>query len=597
MYNVRMKSSWNLQLLYESDIDPNIKKDIQHSEKLVSAFCKKWRENDKYLENPTVLREALDEYEELHSKNAFCDKPIYYFSLKNALDQSDSKVKGMLNNLHEISVNLSNEIQFFELNISKIDKDLQRKFINSKELSKYKHHLEQLFLSSRYLLTDKEERIFNLTGKTSFSNWVNMLEELLSKQEADVLQEDDSSKKVPYNEIFKYLDSKKKHVRDYSAKKLNKINQQYSEIAEFEINSILEAKKVTDDYRKVPRPDLTRHISDDIDSAVVDTMVDVVTKNFSLSQQYYKKKAKLLNQKKLGYHEKNVPLGNIDFNYSYADGNRLITKTFGNIDKDFGKIVERFLKQGQYDAFPRANKSSGAFCTSPGKFLPTYILLNYNGKLNDVLTIAHESGHAIHSEMSKIQNSLNCGYPTSLAEVASTFFEDFVLKEILNDSDEETKFAILAQKLNSDISSIFRQVAFYNFEKDLHESFRKEGYLNKEEISKLFCKHMEAYLGDAVEKDEGMKNGWVYWSHLRMFFYVYSYASGLLISKGLQSMVREDASRIEMVKEFLSAGSTKSPKELFKGMGIDITKKDIWKKGMESIKSDLELFESGLFTF
>jgi oligoendopeptidase F len=235
--------------------------------------------------------------------------------------------------------------------------------------------------------------------------------------------------------------------------------------------------------------------------------------------------------------------------------------------------------------YAKQGKSGGAFCITIAKNLPTYILLNFNEKLNDVLTIAHESGHAIHSEFSKEQNSLNSGYPTSLAEVASTFFEDFVLEEILKGANKELKFAILAEKINSDISSIFRQVAFYNFEKELHTKFKEKGYLSKEYISDLFCKHMKSYLGEYVDEDESMRNGWIYVNHFRRFFYVYSYASGLLISKALQNMVKEDRKNIKLVKEFLSSGSTKSPKELFLGMDIDITKKEIWETGLKNIPS------------
>lgn len=588
-----MKTTWDLELLYKSPQDPKIKDDIEESKKLVSSFCKKWRNDEKYFKEPKVLKRALDNYENLHHRNAFCDKPLYYLGLKNALNQTDVEIKGKLNKVRDIAVKLSNDVQFFELKISKIDSKLYNIFIDSPYLKNYKHYLEQLFLSSKYLLSEKEENVFSLTSKTSFSNWANMLEELLSKQELKVVDEKGDYKKIPYNEVYKYLDSKNKKVRDYAAREFNRINERYSEIAEFEINSILESKKISDEYRGLGRPDLARHISDDIDSKVVDTLLEVVTNNFDISRKFYKLKAKLLGLKTSGYHERNVPLGEIDFDYSYKDSIELVTTTFENIDSLFADTVKNFLESGQYDVFPKAKKTGGAFCTSSGKSLPTYILLNHKDKLNDVLTIAHETGHGIHSEMSKVQNSLNCGYPTSLAEVASTFFEDFVLEEILKEANEELRFTILAQKLNSDISSIFRQVAFYNFEKELHKEFRKKGYLSKEYISELFTKHMSAYLGDTVKKDDGMKNGWIYWSHLRMFFYVYSYASGLLISKGLQSLVKEDKKNVKLVKEFLRSGSTKSPRELFEGMGIDITKKDIWMKGIESIKSDLEVFEKG----
>lgn len=582
-----MITKWNLKLLYKSETDPQIQKDIDLSTKNVHTFVKKWKTNKEYTKDPAILRKALDESEKLSATTGICDKPIYYFILRNELDQTDSGIKARLNQIEEIYTKLVNEIQFFGLNISKISKSKQKSFLEYDGLKQYKHYLEQAFLSSKYLLTDKEEKIFNLTSKTSHSNWVNMLTELLSKQKMVVLDEKLKKQEITYNEVNRYLDSQNKKVRDYAAKEYNKVNSKYVEIAEFEINSILEDKKMSDEYRKIQRPDLSRHIADDIESEVVDTLVQTVTENFHISRAYFKRKAELVGLKKLAYHERNVPLIGASMKYEYFEAIALVKKTFENLDPQFAEIVEAFAKNGQYDVYPSKGKTGGAFCISINKNLPTYILLNHKDQLESVLTLAHESGHGIHAELSnEKQNSLNCGHPTSLAEVASTFFEDFVLTEVLKDTkDEKVMQAILDKKIHDDTASIFRQVAFYNFEKELHHDFREKGFLTKEYISDLFCKHMKSYLGDAVKEDESMRNGWIYVNHFRRFFYVYSYASGLLISKALQKMVKDDKKNIVYVKRFLESGSTQSPKELFKDIGIDITKKEFWENGIEEIKT------------
>lgn len=548
----------------------------------------RWRNNKKYLEDAKTLSIALKEYEQLQQRYGQCTKPHYYLFLLNSLNQTDTDIKAKLNKVSAISTQLENEIQFFELNISKVNVLQQRNFLKSTHLKNYKHYLEQLFTMSKYLLSDKEEKIFNLTSKTGYSNWVNMVSELLDKQKLLVKDEQRETKEITYNEIGKYLDSKEKFVRDYASKQFNKINGKYLEIAEFEINSILEGKKISDDYRGITRPDLTRYLSDDIDAEIVDVLSSTVTEYFNIPQRYYKYKANQLGQRKIKYYERNVPLGNIDLEYKYDHAMSIVKNTFKDLDGDFYDIVSDFERNEQYDVFPKEGKSGGAFCVSVGKDFPTYILLNHTNKLNDVLTIAHESGHGIHSELSKCQSELNSGYPTSLAEVASTFFEDFVLEEILKDSTDDVRKVILNQKVNNDISTIFRQIAFLNFEKELHGEFRKSGYLNKERISDIFVKHMKEYLGKSVIDDESMRYGWIYVSHFRSFFYVYSYASGLLISKALQSMVREDKRDIDLVKRFLSSGSTKSPKEIFRDMGIDITKKEFWIRGIKEVERNLE---------
>jgi oligoendopeptidase F len=166
--------------------------------------------------------------------------------------------------------------------------------------------------------------------------------------------------------------------------------------------------------------------------------------------------------------------------------------------------------------------------------------------------------------------------------------EDFVLREILRHSDDELRLAIMMTKLNDDVSTVFRQVACYNFETELHSEFRQKGYLSKEEIGKLFKKHMSSYMGDFVEQSEGSENWWVYWSHIRHFFYVYSYASGLLISKSLQSSVKNNPGFILKVKDFLSAGLSDSPRNIFMRLGIDISDREFWGNGLEEVESLLE---------
>ena len=262
----------------------------------------------------------------------------------------------------------------------------------------------------------------------------------------------------------------------------------------------------------------------------------------------------------------------------------LVLKVFRNLDPDFESILKRFVENGKIDVYPQKGKCGGAFCVHFLKTQPVYVLLNHTNKLYDVTTLAHEMGHAINNELMRKQNALNFGTTLSTAEVASTFMEDFVLDEVSNSLDNKTKLSLLVEKLDSDVSTIMRQVACYTFEQELHETFRKEGYLSKEKIGKLFQKHMSSYMGDYVEQSPGSENWWIYWSHIRRYFYNYSYASGLLISKSLQKMVKENPKNIDKIKKFLSSGTSKSPKDIFDECGLDITKKEFWENGLNDLK-------------
>ncbi|HEX9112906.1 MAG TPA: M3 family metallopeptidase, partial [Nitrospirota bacterium] len=331
------------------------------------------------------------------------------------------------------------------------------------------------------------------------------------------------------------------------------------------------------------------HLADDIESDVVDALIDAVSRRFDIPSRYYELKASLLKVKQLRYHERNVEYGVVARRYPYPQAINLVWRVMNKLDGRFGDILTGFVKNGQIDAYPRKGKDSGAFCMHHLLVQPTYILVNHTGKLHDVLTIAHEVGHGINNELIREKHhALDFGTPTSTAEVASTFMEDFVLDEVLETADDELRLAIMMQKLNDDVSSIFRQAACYRFEQELHGEFRKKGYLSKEEIGKLFQKNMAAYMGKTVEQSEGSENWWVYWSHIRYFFYVYSYASGLLISKSLQSSVKKDPTFIDKVKEFLSAGLSDSPKNIFQRLGVDIADSRFWNRGLDEVAKLLE---------
>lgn len=588
---------WNLGLLYKSDDDPKMKKDREDIEKRVSTFVSKWKNNSEYLKDPKVLTEALEEYEHLQFANSGSDgvgaNESYYFWLKVQKDQNNPELKARLNKAEEFVKKRLNELRFFMHNLAKIDEKKQKEFLAFEGLKKYRHVLEKLFRESRYLLGEGEERVLSLKSGPAYENWTRMVSGFLAREEREILAGGKGREKRNFSEISSLLNNQNKKVRDDSAEAFNDILEKNVDAAEAEMNSILMDKKIDDELRGMNRPDLARHISDDIDSEAVDTLIDAVSGRFEIAKRYYRLKAKLMGVKQMGYHERNVPYGEIDTKYPYNEAVKLVSEVFKNLDGEFASIFENFREHGQIDVLSKKGKRSGAFCTDSLINQPTYIMLNHTGELNDVLTLAHELGHGINAElMREKRHPLDYGMVLSTAEVASTFMEDFVLQELEREADEETRLALMMMKLNDDVSTIFRQAACYKFEQELHKSFREKGYLSKAEIGKIFQKHMAAYMGGGVEMSARSENWWVYWSHIRTFFYVYSYASGLLISKALQSGVKRDRKFIEKVKEFLASGMSDSPKNIFMKMGIDITKKEFWNKGLDEIEALLNETEA-----
>ncbi|MBT7237769.1 M3 family oligoendopeptidase [Candidatus Woesearchaeota archaeon] len=580
------KTEWNLDKHFDKT---KFEEQRELWKKIIKDFSEKYRNDDSYLKDPKILKQALDKLEELETNHDSIANELYYYMLKAEKDKDNTEIKAKFNQIQQFSIEVSNQMEFFTLDLAKIPKEKQEEFLNDKSLKKYNHFLKKLFENAKYMLSEKEEIILNLKSQSSYSLWVSMVERLLSKEERETKDEEGKTKLRTYEELLSLFKSKDKKVRDEAAKAFNDILEKNVDVAEEEINAVLNNKQVNDSLRGLKRPDEARHVSDDIETEVVDTLIKTVEDNFDITKKYYELKAKLLNLKKLEYHERAIEYGEIDKKYTYEDSIDLVYKTFKNLDEEFAEIIQSFIENGQVDAFPKKGKSGGAFCAHMLKTQPTFILLNHKNKMDDVKTMAHEFGHGINNElMKKKQPALYFDTPKSTAEVASTFMEDFVTQELLKEANDETKLILLMEKLNAEISSVQRQMACYKFEQELHEEYRKSGHLSKTKIGEIFQKNMSAYMGDFVEQSPGSENWWVYWSHIRSFFYVYSYASGLLISKAMQSLVKKDPKNIEKVKEFLAAGSSESPKDIFMKLGIDITKKEFWEQGLQEIRDLLK---------
>ena len=579
------KTAWDLSPLLGGDDDPAAGEQQKIVERESYAFINKWSGRDDYLTDPAILKEALDEYERWLRFYGTDGNLGYYFWLRSECDEQNPALKAKFNKVQDFSNKIQNDIQFFTMRVSRIPETTQAKFLEYPELALYRHFLERLFVEAKYLLSEPEEKILNLKAAPASANWIKMTSGFLSKEEREVVDESGVRAKKNFSRILSLMDSQRKNVRDEAARVFNDILYKYVEVGEAELNSVLGDKKINDELRGFSRPDASRHISDDISTSAVDALIESVAGKFEIAQKYYTLKAKLMGVEALEYHERNVPFGQIEKTYSFQAAAELTHGVFQKLDPQFAEIFSRFLVQGQIDVYPETGKRSGAFCAHGLLTHPTYVFLNYTDKLRDVSTLAHEMGHAINNELMRPrQSALNFGTPLSTAEVASTFMEDFIIEEIMSNADDEERLTLMMMKLGDDVSTIFRQVACYNFEADLHRVFREKGYLSKDEIGSLFQKNMQAYTGPSIRQSPGSENWWLYWSHVRSFFYVYSYASGLLISKSLQNAVKRDPAFIKEVKGFLSAGLSDSPHNIFLKLGVDIDDRVFWAKGLEEIK-------------
>ena len=563
-------------------------------EQQFSAFIQKRKENSDYLQDASSLKSALDDYEKLMwgygpggDDFGVFGTESFYFRLQKTIHSEDETFLSGANKADEFAVKMQNEILFFELALSTISSDKQSEFLSSPLLAPYRHFLEKRFEEGKHLLAPESEKILNILSKTSYENRATMTEQLTSKYEGNY-PEGEKSETVYFEMLLDRCSDQNSEKRKRASTQINAHLKTLEPLAEHELNSILEFKKEIDKLRNFSYPEASTYLRDDIDKEVVEAMASAVENCYSFSQQFYTLKAKLLGLSHLTYEEKNLKYGSSDAEYSFEKAVEIVDTTLQELDPEFWQIFQSFLQNGQIDVYPNKWKRGGAFCTDSSKALPVYIMLNYTKKLRDISTIIHEMGHGINAVLQRKQNALNYGATVSTAEVASTFFENVLIRKLSQSLSGEELLVFRMSVLDDMVSTVQRQIACFRFEQALHQTFRQEGYLTSKKIWLLFQSHMKNYMGDATLFGEWTENRRICWSHIRNFFYVYSYASGFLISKSMEALLHSWKISITHIKDFLSAGMNSSPRETFLQMGIDIANPDFRKAGLQEMQTYLE---------
>ncbi len=576
------KQSWNLKLLYKNDKDPQIEKDVKNIESLCKNFNKKYSKIE--FKNKKELLKALKDFENL-TDIVSGNKPLWYFSLREDIEGSNQYVNSQKVKIDaRLNTALNNTI-FFKLKLGQIDTKEQKEILTNRDFKDYIYFLEKIFKNAKYRLSEKEEMLENLLSQTSYSMWVDANQKMLKEQTIDFRNE-----KMPLSKASSFIPELPKEERRSLQQNINNKLKEVAFFAEAEINAIFNYKKIMDEMRGFKNPYSQTVLAYENTEKNIENLVNLITKNFKISHRFYKLHKKILKIDKLRYEDRSAKIGEIDRKFSFEESVKLVSNSLEKFDVKYKDMFLEFLENGQFDAYPKVGKRSGAYCWGANQ-MPTFILLNHNEDIRSVETMAHEMGHGIHTELSKSQKVFYRKYCTSTAEVASTFFEQLLQEDLENTLSEKEKVVFLHNKILGDISTIFRQIACFNFEKELHLQTRKEGYLSKEKMAKLMSKHFKSYLGDSfdIKDDDGFS--FVTWSHIRSFFYVYSYAYGQIISKALVSKWKEDNSFKSKIEQFLKAGKSKSPEDIFKSIGIDTSKEEFFLKGLQSIEEDIKKLE------
>ncbi len=574
---------WNLGLLYKSEKDPQIEKDVVFIEKAYATIEKKYKNKD-FTKTPKDLLKALEDIEAI-SKTLSKKNPSWYFALKTDIDSYDEYARAMETKIGQRLTVASNKVTFFDLKIGQIPKKKQKEFLSYKPLAPYKYQLQTIFENAKYTLSEKEEQLASLLSQTSYTMWVDSQQKLQSQQTVE-----HNKKQIPLSEAASILADLPKLERRALHTKINLVLKNISYFSEAELNATYNFKKIMDERRGYKTPYEATVLGYENDQKTISALVQSVTKHFSISQRFYKLHAKLLKEKSLTLADRNTKIGSIDKKFNFENTVSFVHRAFSKVGTKYASFLDSFLKNRQIDVFPSKGKKSGAYCWGSGEN-PTFVLLNHTDDIRSVETLAHEMGHAIHTELSKNQPPRYQHYSIATAEVASTFFEQLVNEELESELSDKEKVVLLHNKIMGDVTTIFRQIACFNFELELHNYIREKGQLSKSEIAELMNKNMAAYMGNIFTFTEEDGYFFVYWGHIRRFFYVYSYAYGQLISRALFEKWKKDHSYVEKIDQFLSSGKSMSPKDIFKKIGIDTSAPSFFESGLKAIDADITKLE------
>ncbi len=578
---------WDLSDFYHSPNANTLLQDIAALEKQCAEFARKYDGKIASMDGKGLAR-AIAEYEQIQE---LMGKLGSYAGLSFAKNMADPAIAQFYQNTQEKITSLSSQILFFGLSINKLtETDIQRK-LQDPALQKYLPWIRDVRTFKPYQLSDDLEKILLEKHVSGQSAWIRLFDETITSLRFKV-----DGKSLTEPQVFDLLSSKNAATRKKAALAIGKVFKEKASLFALITNTLAKDKEIEDQWRGFKAPISSRNISNYIEDEVVDALLSTVQKNYPrLSHRYYKLKAKWFKKKQLEYWDRNAPLpGESDNIYQWKDAQDLVLSSYGMFSKELETIGKRFFDNSWIDAPAKPGKSPGAFAHPTVPSIHPYLLLNYQGKTRDVMTLAHELGHGVHQVLSAKQGTLMCDTPLTLAETASVFGEQLTFRELVRrEKNSQKRKHLIASKVEDMLNTVVRQVAFCEFERRVHNG-RRQGELTAEQISDIWMDVQAHSLGNGVKLHGDYRYFWTYIPHfIHTPFYVYAYAFGDCLVNSLYAVYQSGKVK-DFEKKYLAmleAGGTLRHKELLAPFGLDASKPDFWQQGLNVISDMIDELE------
>ncbi len=579
---------WNLTDLYTAPDAPELARDLEWLGKECSVFAADYEGKLADADADTLLQ-AIRRYEKIQNVSG---RIMSYAGLRYYQNTTDAERAKFLSDMQGQITDMSAALVFFSLEVNRInDARLDAMIAENADLARYWPVLRRMRAMKPYQLSDELEKFLHDQSVVGATAWNRLFDEHTAGLTFDV-----EGETLNLESTLNLLTDHDRARRESGARALAAVFTSELPLYARITNTLAKEKEIEDRWRKLPTPQMARHLANDVEPEVVQALRDAVVNAYPrLSHRYYALKARWLGLEKLEIWDRNAPLPQeTPETIGWDKARNTVLEAYGDFDPRMAEIAEPFFDRGWIDAATKPGKAPGAFAHPTVTDVHPYVMLNYLGKPRDVMTLAHELGHGVHQVLAAGQGELLSSTPLTLAETASVFGEMLTFRKLLAQApDQATRKTLLAGKVEDMINTVVRQIAFYDFECKLHAA-RAKGELTPDDINALWMSVQAESLGPVFDYMDGYETFWAYIPHfIHSPFYVYAYAFGDGLVNALYAVYEKgDADFQEKYFDMLRAGGAKHHKELLAPFGLDASDPAFWDKGLSMIAGMIDELES-----
>ena len=587
---------WRLSDLYSGMDAPQFSADMQTSIEMAKKFAGDYRGKLEALATgpgaADALANAVRQYESVQD---LVGRIMSFASLTYAGDTSDPARAKFYGDAQEKVTTLAGDLLFFELELNRLDDAKLNALMQAPSLGHYKPWLEDVRKERPHQLADEIEQLFLEKSVSGVAAWNRLFDDTIG-----ALRFKFEGEELTLEPLLAKMQDPDENKREAAANALAATLGANLRTFALISNTLAKDKEISDRWRKFADIADSRHLANRVEREVVDAMVSAVTASYPrLSHRYYKLKARWFGKEQLNHWDRNAPLPNAPERiYSWDNARDVVLTAYRGFSPEMSDIARRFFDEGWIDAPVRPGKTPGAFSASTVPSVHPYVLMNYQGKTRDVMTLAHELGHGVHQVLAAKQGPLLSQTPLTLAETASVFGEMLTFQKLLSETKSvKERKAMLAGKVEDMLNTVVRQIAFYSFERRVHEE-RRTGELTSDQINAIWMDVQAESLGPSIELKPGYEVFWTYVPHfIHSPFYVYAYAFGDCLVNSLYGLYCEaHPGFVEKYFDLLKAGGSKHHCELLAPFGLDARDPAFWDKGLSVLSGfidELEAMERG----